>query len=45
MERIIKLPRSVNKIAKREIKNNYIKSKEIILNKQIFGNQKVFVNF
>ena len=45
MERIIKLSRIVNKIAKREIQNNYIKSKKFILNKQIFGNKKVFVSF
>ena len=45
MERIIQLLRIGNKIALGEIKNKNLKITEIILNKRIFGNQKVFVSF
>jgi hypothetical protein len=45
MERIIQILRISNKKAKRNIKINYIKSKEIINDQKIFGNQKVFVSF
>ena len=34
-----------NKIAKGKINNNNLKSKEIILNQQIFGNQKALTSF
>ena len=45
MERIIQILRITNKKAKRNIKINYIKSKEIIHDKKIFGNQKVLISF
>jgi hypothetical protein len=45
MERIVQILRIGNKLAKGEIKNYNLKSKEIILNKQIFGNQNVFASF
>ena len=42
MERIIQLLIFSNKIVMEEIKDNNLKSKVIILNHQILGNQNVF---